>query len=132
MKFVSIYPNGKFFDKRNERYFHYLIQNGVMSGEVKLIDKKTIKKFVRSFFRAGRVTIQYRELPQTVDCRSGYLQLDIFQIYGEGAQVKPPYKTSNPFALVSMWDIGEVAWAELKENGCIEFTPISRSSTREE
>lgn len=119
MKFVPIGRNKNF----DEEYANEFIQNNC-DGKAKLISKKIVKKFVRAFFQTRRVEILYYGFPHVIDCRAGDFQLDIYQLYGEDAPHKP-YETLNPFAVVSLWNIGVIAYAELKENGKIHFTPYS-------
>lgn len=119
MKFISIGRNDKFI----KEYANEFIQKNC-GGKAKLISKKIVKNFSKAFFQTRRVEILYYDFPHVIDCRAGGFQLDIFQLYGEVAPHKP-YKTSNPFAVVSLWNVGAVAYAELKENGYIEFTPFT-------
>lgn len=119
MKFIPIGHNDKF----NKEYANEFIQRNC-NGKAKLISKNIVKRFVRAFFQTRRVEILYYDFPHVIDCRAGGFQLDIFQLYGEAAPHRP-YETSNPLAAVSLWNVGTIAYAELKENGEIHFTPYS-------
>lgn len=126
MKFIPVDRNESF----EKEYANDFIQREC-GGKAKLISKKIIKKFVRTFFQTNRVEILYYGFPHVIDCRAGGFQLDIFQLYGEAAPHRP-YETLNPFAVVSLWNVGAIAYAELKENGHIHFTPFTGSSLEEE
>lgn len=115
MKFIAVGRNKRF----DNEYANEFIQREC-GGKAKLISKKIIKKFVRAFFKTARVEILYYAFPHVIDCRIGGLQLDIYQLYGEKAPHKP-YDTANPFGVVSFWNVGEIAYAELLENGEIKI-----------
>lgn len=117
MKFIEVHRY-KLFEKE---YANEFIQQNC-GGRATLISKKIIKRFVRAFFKTNRVEILYYSFPHVIDCRVGGLQLDISQLYGEGAPHKP-YDTVNPFAVASFWNVGAIAYVELLENGDIKVSP---------
>lgn len=120
MKFV---PIPKCFNKQlEEQYAKEFIQRNC-DGKAKRINKKLVKKFARAFFQTNRVEVLYYEFPHVIDCRVGCFQLDIYQLYGENAPWRP-YDTLNPFAQVSLFNVGEIAYAELTERGSIKITPV--------
>lgn len=120
MKFIEV-GREKQFEKK---YANEFIQQNC-GGKATLISKKIIKKFVRAFFKTNQVEILYYGFPHVIVCRAGGLQLDIFQLYGEGAPDKP-YDTENPFAVASFWNVGEIAYVELLENEEIKIVPLRR------
>lgn len=120
MKFIEV-GRYKLFEKQ---YINKFIQQEC-GGKAALISKRIIKRFVRAFFKTNWVEILYYGFPHVIDCRKGGLQLDIYQLYGEGAPNKP-IDTLNPFAVASFWNVGEIAYVELLENGKIKVTPINK------